>query len=131
MKFALVLLASSFISGFATAGDVEAPEYYSAEFKVESISALCPRVSNRPTCMAIGSRAVVKAIIGCADTLAFSEETVVENGSHTDIHIVSVVKKNPKSAVIRCIKPNTIEKSIVLRGFARTVEVVNTKIVND
>lgn len=122
--FALTLAASNI-----QAADFFAPEYYSAKFEIESVRPMCPRTIPRgAVCMGIGSIVTLKATLGCGDQLVFSEIEADTSGSVADIYTASVVKKHPKSRLIRCIRANEVRKTITLPSAFANPNVINVSI---
>ncbi len=101
------------------------PQYYSAHYDIKKITAMCP--ANIPTgaqCMSFGSIVEINATIGCIDKVVYKNFQVVRNNGNVEIHAVSVVKKDPKSDVVRCYKANVVKEIIPVHAMG-PITIVN------
>lgn len=124
----LLTLASAFMLSASVSAAERAPEYYAAHFEVESVKPMCPRtVPNGAVCMGIGSIVTLRATLGCLDKLLFveAEERMHTIGTPTDLYVVSVVKKDPRSDVVRCIRANTVKTTITVPVNTIDYNVIN------
>lgn len=121
----IALMGLSF-SGFASE---EEPQYYAPEFRVVSVRPLCP--APRPgqmTCMAIGSVVTVETTLGgCLDKLMFSDFQERSFGGGIELYAVGVAKVDPDSKRVRCVRANTVRKTVTISGEGN-VRLINQSI---
>lgn len=125
-KLLTVALMGLSFSGFAYE---EEPQYYVPEFRVVSVRPMCPRsVPGGASCMGLGSVVTVETTLGgCLDKLMFSDFQERSFGGGVELYAVGVAKVDPKSKVVRCIRANTVRKTITVNGLG-SIRLINQSI---
>lgn len=91
----------------------EAPRYYQPEFTITNVAPICPRPApGQVGCMAFGSKVTIQATIGCLDNIVVHEVKMIPTKHGIELHSLAVAYANPKSMVARCVRANTITKTI-------------------
>lgn len=121
----LSLVSLLFVSSVSFAQD-SLSRYYSAEFTVDKVIPMCPRVPGRISCMSLAGKVILKATLGCGDKLIFSEfETSTEG--RPEILAVSVVKSTSRN--LRCFGLTEVRKEVQVPNVQNIV-VTNMTIEN-
>lgn len=96
----------------AVSAQVQHPSVYSPIWKIKKVSPMCPNdIPAGAVCFGLGSIVTVETTIGCADTLLSKEFDVWENN---EIHVNSIAKRHPKADVIRCVRAQTIQDTVLV-----------------
>ena len=127
----LIVLAFAALSFNASASDEQAPEYYSPEFTITKVSPMCPRnIPSGAMCGGYGSIVTISANLGgCLDSLVFHEVKKIAGSRGVELHSVAVALRNPESARVRCIRANSVSKTIAVPEMGE-VTIVNSIIQN-
>jgi hypothetical protein len=126
----LFILLLSF-SSLSFARTSKVLDFYQGHFELIKLEPLCPpSLPDGISCMAIGSRAVVKAYAGCLGKEGFFDTQIVSTRGLTQIYITSLIKTDlDMESRVRCIKPVEIIKDIILPSHVSgEVEIINKKI---
>ncbi|MFP5386354.1 MAG: hypothetical protein ACLGHN_09770 [Bacteriovoracia bacterium] len=126
-KLVTLSLLGLSLSGFAR--DFE-PRYYAPEFRIVNVRPMCPRtIPSGAVCMGLGSVVTVETTLeGCLDKLVYTDFEV--RGGYrgvVEIHAVGLAKWDPKSLSARCIRANTIRKTVNVDAFGE-IKIINQKI---
>ena len=106
----------------------EEPQYYAPEFRVVSVRPMCPRsIPGGAVCMGLGSIVTVETTLACLDKLMFSDFQERSFGGGVELYAVGVAKVDPKSKVVRCVRPNTVRKTVNVNGLG-SIRLINQTI---
>lgn len=98
------------------------PPYYSAKFKITKVSPMCPNdIPSGAVCFGLGSIVNIEAVIGCADTVKHSR---IEVWGNNEIHTDVLVKRHPKSDLIRCMQAQVLKETVLVHSPGK-VTIVN------
>lgn len=127
----IILFSILSFSVFANLQYSKVLDFYQGDFELISLKPLCPpTLPDGVSCMAIGSRAVVKSYAGCLGKEAFFDTQVISERGLTKIYITSLIKTDfDMESRVRCIKPVEIIKDIILPAhISGEVQIINKKI---
>lgn len=98
------------------------PPYYSAEFSIRKVSPMCPAtIPAGAQCMGFGSIVEIESVIGCADKVVSKR---IEVWGNNEIHTDVLVKRHPKSDLIRCMQAQVLKETVLVHSPGK-VTIVN------